>query len=100
MQSYPPTPYGPVYGPMPYTPAQAPPQMWDWRDYFVSCFVTRPYVELTNHQITAVVSGTVAYGAAALFRVRPFTARFLSPTFSLSPEICLTSSKTPVGNCI
>ncbi|KAL1951643.1 hypothetical protein VTO73DRAFT_792 [Trametes versicolor] len=52
MQSYPPTPYGPVYGPMPYTPAQAPPQMWDWRDYF----------------ITAVVSGTVAYGAAALFR--------------------------------
>ncbi|KAI0639763.1 peroxisomal membrane anchor protein conserved region-domain-containing protein [Trametes polyzona] len=52
VQAYSPTPYAPVYGPMPYTPAQAPPQQWDWRDYF----------------ITAVVSGTVAYGAAALFR--------------------------------
>ncbi|KAI0830672.1 peroxisomal membrane anchor protein conserved region-domain-containing protein [Trametes gibbosa] len=52
MQGYAPSPYGPVYGPMGYSPAQAPPQQWDWRDYF----------------ITAVVSGTVAYGAAALFR--------------------------------
>ncbi|KAI8980653.1 peroxisomal membrane anchor protein conserved region-domain-containing protein [Trametes punicea] len=51
-QPYPPSPYGPVYGPIPYTPAQPPPQQWDWRDYF----------------ITAVVSGTVAYGAVALFR--------------------------------
>ncbi|RPD82011.1 hypothetical protein L226DRAFT_475472 [Lentinus tigrinus ALCF2SS1-7] len=51
MQAYPPGAYGPAYGPMPYSPVQ-PPLQWDWRDYF----------------ITAVVSGTVAYGAAALFR--------------------------------
>ncbi|KAI0673497.1 peroxisomal membrane anchor protein conserved region-domain-containing protein [Trametes maxima] len=52
VQPYSPSPYGPVYGPMPYTPVQPPPQHWDWRDYF----------------ITAVVSGTIAYGAASLFR--------------------------------
>ncbi|KAI0330545.1 hypothetical protein GY45DRAFT_1323486 [Cubamyces sp. BRFM 1775] len=51
-QPYGPSPYGPVYGPMPYTPVQPPPQQWDWRDYF----------------ITAVVSGTVAYGAISLFK--------------------------------
>ncbi|KAH9944075.1 peroxisomal membrane anchor protein conserved region-domain-containing protein [Epithele typhae] len=51
MQGYQAT-YGPAYGPMPYTPVQPPPPQWDWRDYF----------------ITAVVSGTVAYGAASLFR--------------------------------
>ncbi|KAL0951092.1 hypothetical protein HGRIS_007830 [Hohenbuehelia grisea] len=47
-----PSPSLPVYGPSPY-PLVPPRQQWDWRDYF----------------ITAVVSGTVAYGAAALFRV-------------------------------
>ncbi|KAI0721269.1 hypothetical protein C8T65DRAFT_825844 [Cerioporus squamosus] len=52
VQAYPPSAYGPVYGPMPYSPVQPPSHQWDWRDYF----------------ITAVVSGTVAYGAAALFR--------------------------------
>ncbi|KAI0660437.1 peroxisomal membrane anchor protein conserved region-domain-containing protein [Cubamyces menziesii] len=51
-QPYAPSPYGPVYGPMPYTPVQPPPQQWDWRDYF----------------ITAVVSGTIAYGAISLFK--------------------------------
>ncbi|KAI0778544.1 peroxisomal membrane anchor protein conserved region-domain-containing protein [Trametes elegans] len=56
-QPYAPSLYGPVYGPMPYSAAQHPPQPWDWRDYF----------------ITAVVSGTVAYGAASLFR------KFVSP---------------------
>jgi peroxin-14 len=43
-------PYGPVYGPLPYVPQLNPP--WDWRDYF----------------ITAVVSGSLAYGAIALAR--------------------------------
>ncbi|KAI0756640.1 hypothetical protein C8Q80DRAFT_1340485 [Daedaleopsis nitida] len=52
MQTYPPGAYGPMYGPMPYSPVQPPPPQWDWRDYF----------------ITAVVSGTVAYGAVSLFR--------------------------------
>ncbi|KIP12435.1 hypothetical protein PHLGIDRAFT_27265 [Phlebiopsis gigantea 11061_1 CR5-6] len=42
--------YPPAYGPVQYT-AQ-PPHQWDWRDYF----------------ITAIVSGTVMYGAAALFK--------------------------------
>ncbi|KAL7285178.1 hypothetical protein ACG7TL_000271 [Trametes sanguinea] len=51
-QPYPPTQYGPVYGPIPYGPMPPQSQQWDWRDYF----------------ITAVVSGTVAYGAIALFR--------------------------------
>ncbi|KAH9082078.1 hypothetical protein EDB83DRAFT_2336353 [Lactarius deliciosus] len=42
--------YGPVYGPLPYvSPHHSP---WDWRDYF----------------ITAVVSGSLAYGAVALAR--------------------------------
>ncbi|KAH9982468.1 hypothetical protein BGW80DRAFT_1263445 [Lactifluus volemus] len=42
--------FGPVYGPLPYIPQQHPP--WDWRDYF----------------ITAVVSGSLAYGAIVLAR--------------------------------
>ncbi|OBZ79161.1 Peroxisomal membrane protein PER10 [Grifola frondosa] len=50
MQQYA-APYPPVYGPAPYG-TQPPPQPWDWRDYF----------------ITAVVTGSVAYGAASLFR--------------------------------
>ncbi|KAH9847355.1 peroxisomal membrane anchor protein conserved region-domain-containing protein [Lenzites betulinus] len=68
MQGYPPSPYGPVYGPMPYSPAQAPPQEWDWRDYF----------------ITAVVSGTIAYGAAALFR--KYVAPHLKPPSATAYE--------------
>jgi len=44
------SPYPSVYGPSPYGPL--PMHRWDWRDYF----------------ITAVVSGAVTYGAAALFR--------------------------------
>lgn len=51
-QAYGPSPYAPAYGPMSYNPVQPPPSQWDWRDYF----------------ITAVVSGTIAYGAVALFR--------------------------------
>ncbi|KAF9015230.1 hypothetical protein BDQ17DRAFT_1340702 [Cyathus striatus] len=43
-------PYPPAYGPPLYAPALQ--ERWDWRDYF----------------ITAVVSGSVAYGAAALFK--------------------------------
>ncbi|KAI0800904.1 hypothetical protein C8Q74DRAFT_1454470 [Fomes fomentarius] len=52
MQAYPPGAYGPVYGPMQYSPVQPSSTQWDWRDYF----------------ITAVVSGTIAYGAISLFR--------------------------------
>ncbi|KAI6005306.1 peroxisomal membrane anchor protein conserved region-domain-containing protein [Pisolithus orientalis] len=39
-----------LYGPSPYNALQ--PQPWDWRDYF----------------ITAVISGTVVYGAVSLFK--------------------------------
>ncbi|EPQ60750.1 hypothetical protein GLOTRDRAFT_113297 [Gloeophyllum trabeum ATCC 11539] len=42
----------PPYGPAPYPAYPGPASQWDWRDYF----------------ITAVVSGTIAYGAVALFR--------------------------------
>ncbi|KAI0307802.1 peroxisomal membrane anchor protein conserved region-domain-containing protein, partial [Multifurca ochricompacta] len=42
--------YNPMYGPLPYVPQHNP--QWDWRDYF----------------ITAVVSGSLAYGAIALAR--------------------------------
>ncbi|KIJ68369.1 hypothetical protein HYDPIDRAFT_165234 [Hydnomerulius pinastri MD-312] len=45
------SPY-PAYGPSSYPGMPPPPQQWDWRDYF----------------ITAVVSGTIAYGAMSLFR--------------------------------
>ena len=34
------TPYGPVYGPLPYVPQLNPP--WDWRDYFVRA-ATAPF---------------------------------------------------------
>ncbi|KAF8641043.1 hypothetical protein AX17_000687 [Amanita inopinata Kibby_2008] len=44
--------YGHSYGPVPYHLASAPPSRWDWRDYF----------------ITAVLSGSVAYGAMALYK--------------------------------
>ncbi|KAG2072724.1 hypothetical protein BDR04DRAFT_1096352 [Suillus decipiens] len=40
----------PTYGPAPYT--NHPSQQWDWRDYF----------------ITAVISGSVVYGAVSLFK--------------------------------
>jgi len=42
----------PAYGPSPYPVYPPPVPQWDWRDYF----------------ITVVVSGTIAYGAIALFR--------------------------------
>ncbi|KAJ7169956.1 hypothetical protein C8R46DRAFT_1349891 [Mycena filopes] len=44
--------YPPAYAQGPYQLIQPPPYRWDWRDYF----------------ITAVVSGTVTYGAVALFK--------------------------------
>ncbi|KAF7339405.1 GRIP domain-containing protein [Mycena sanguinolenta] len=44
--------YTPGYAPTPYPLIPPPPYRWDWRDYF----------------ITAVVSGTVTYGAVALFK--------------------------------
>ncbi|KAJ7786400.1 hypothetical protein B0H16DRAFT_1657710 [Mycena metata] len=44
--------YPPAYAQAPYQLIQSPPYRWDWRDYF----------------ITAVVSGTVTYGAVALFK--------------------------------
>ncbi|KAJ3546976.1 hypothetical protein NM688_g5452 [Phlebia brevispora] len=50
-QQYPPASYQPVYGAPPYT-TQPLPQPWDWRDYF----------------ITAVISGSIAFGAVSLFR--------------------------------
>ncbi|KAI0375364.1 hypothetical protein BV20DRAFT_960489 [Pilatotrama ljubarskyi] len=68
VQAYPPSPYGPVYGPMPYSQAQPPPYQWDWRDYF----------------ITAVVSGTIAYGAASLFR--KYVAPHLKPPSATAYE--------------
>ncbi|KAG6911909.1 hypothetical protein DXG01_000156 [Tephrocybe rancida] len=46
-------PYPQSYGASPYPPIGAPGgQRWDWRDYF----------------ITAVISGSIAYGAVALFK--------------------------------
>ncbi|KAJ6503473.1 hypothetical protein C8R47DRAFT_1316667 [Mycena vitilis] len=44
--------YAPAYTQAPYPLMPPPPYRWDWRDYF----------------ITAVVSGTVTYGAVALFK--------------------------------
>ncbi|KAJ7619105.1 hypothetical protein DFH06DRAFT_1482915 [Mycena polygramma] len=44
--------YAPAYTQAPYPLMSPPPYRWDWRDYF----------------ITAVVSGTVTYGAVALFK--------------------------------
>ncbi|KAJ6519903.1 hypothetical protein C8R45DRAFT_1048644 [Mycena sanguinolenta] len=44
--------YTPGYAQTPYPLIPPPPYRWDWRDYF----------------ITAVVSGTVTYGAVALFK--------------------------------
>ncbi|KAJ7706100.1 peroxisomal membrane anchor protein conserved region-domain-containing protein, partial [Mycena rosella] len=44
--------YAPAYVPNQYPLMPPPPYRWDWRDYF----------------ITAVVSGTVTYGAVALFK--------------------------------
>ncbi|KAK7463654.1 peroxisomal membrane protein pex14 [Stygiomarasmius scandens] len=46
----------PVYRP-PYNPYAQPPNTWDWRDYF----------------ITAIISGSVVYGAVSLFK------KYLSP---------------------
>ena len=60
--------YQSPYGPVTYTTAQ-PPHIWDWRDYFVSEHAARRYTPVKTPQITAVVSGTVVYGAVALFKV-------------------------------
>jgi len=62
--------YQPSYG-APF--ASAHPQTWDWRDYFVSS-TSHSRTNTCSHsrtQITAVVSGSVAYGAVALFKVGP-----------------------------
>ncbi|KAI0313732.1 peroxisomal membrane anchor protein conserved region-domain-containing protein [Amylostereum chailletii] len=47
-----PSSYGPAYAPPPYSMIAPPASQWDWRDYF----------------ITAVISGSLAYGATALAR--------------------------------
>lgn len=60
-------PYAPVYGPSPYMPPSQS-QQWDWRDYF----------------ITAVVSGSVAYGAMAL--ARKYLLPHLQPPTSTAYE--------------
>ncbi|THV04873.1 hypothetical protein K435DRAFT_648447 [Dendrothele bispora CBS 962.96] len=43
----------------PYNPYAQPPNTWDWRDYFV-CLILE--------FITAIVSGSVVYGAVSLFK--------------------------------
>ncbi|CDO76640.1 hypothetical protein BN946_scf184868.g54 [Trametes cinnabarina] len=67
-QPYLSTPYGPAYGPVPYAPVPNQTQQWDWRDYF----------------ITAVVSGTFAYGAVALFK--KYVAPHLKPPSATAYE--------------
>ncbi|KAG9314424.1 hypothetical protein JVU11DRAFT_5221 [Chiua virens] len=52
----------PVYGPAPYQ------QQWDWRDYFVRLAFSSLPPQVHPLQITAVLSGTVAYGAISLFK--------------------------------
>ncbi|KAI0067728.1 hypothetical protein BV25DRAFT_1834756 [Artomyces pyxidatus] len=60
--------YGPVYGPTPYMQVPPTSHQWDWRDYF----------------ITAVISGSVAYGAAAL--ARKYLIPHLKPPTSTAYE--------------
>lgn len=62
-------PYPQAYAPLGAYPSA--PQPWDWRDYFV-CLTDNSRPSIYLHwvvQITAVVSGSIAYGAAALARV-------------------------------
>ncbi|KAI6136699.1 hypothetical protein F5141DRAFT_1185604 [Pisolithus sp. B1] len=59
-------PYSVLYGPSPYNTLQ--PQPWDWRDYF----------------ITAVISGTVVYGAVSLFK--KYLAPHLKPPAATAYE--------------
>jgi peroxin-14 len=61
------TPYVPPYSSSSYV-GIAPSNQWDWRDYFVS-FATGRDVSLTPFQITAILTGTVAFGAVSLFQV-------------------------------
>ncbi|KAH9950472.1 hypothetical protein B0H21DRAFT_868888 [Amylocystis lapponica] len=63
-----PSAYPPGYGPSPYV-AQPPTGQWDWRDYF----------------ITAVVSGTVAFGAVSLFQ--KYVMPHLQPPSSTAYEV-------------
>ncbi|KAJ7492547.1 hypothetical protein FB451DRAFT_1078701 [Mycena latifolia] len=60
--------YTPAYAPNQYPLIPPPPYRWDWRDYF----------------ITAVVSGTVTYGAVALFK--KFLLPHLQPPTSTAYE--------------
>ncbi|EKM61178.1 uncharacterized protein PHACADRAFT_134491 [Phanerochaete carnosa HHB-10118-sp] len=62
--------YQPAYGSAPY--GAQPPQPWDWRDYFV------------RSHITAVVSGTIVYGAVALFK--KYVKPHLSPPSATAYE--------------
>ncbi|KAI6007350.1 peroxisomal membrane anchor protein conserved region-domain-containing protein [Pisolithus albus] len=61
-----PQPFSVLYGPSPYNTLQ--PQPWDWRDYF----------------ITAVISGTVVYGAVSLFK--KYLAPHLKPPAATAYE--------------
>lgn len=92
------SPY-PTYGPAPYP--SYPSQQWDWRDYFVRhltiLFVAR--VVTYSLQITAVISGSVVYGAVSLFKVNDLNnSVFLS--FTLALEIPSTTPHSSSSNCI
>lgn len=86
--------YPPAYGPVQYT-AQ-PPHQWDWRDYFVSAFVARSVENLTAGQITAIVSGTVMYGAVALFKASTNTANMIHLCIHGGTEIRQATSASAV----
>jgi hypothetical protein len=64
-----------TYNPTPYA-LGPPPSQWDWRDYFVRLGIRDMNINRCHTQITAVFSGTIAYGAAALFRVCHTISRF------------------------
>jgi peroxin-14 len=87
----------PVYGPSPYSEIPPPHQQWDWRDYFVR--PPHPLNCLTydrSAQITAVISGTITYGAVSLFKVT--LRRCLSLQLTLvTQKYMLPHLKPPTG---
>lgn len=93
-------PYAPVYGLQPFA-GQPLVQPWDWRDYFVSACAPVQILCANTPQITAVVSGSIAYVAASLFRVRyPATSIITCSLMFTGPEIRPPASSTAVRDCI
>ena len=100
VQAYPPGAYGPVYGPMPYSPVQPPPPQWDWRDYFVSIQIADFDVILTcvSDHCSGIRYGGIWCGIAFPSELVCITRRPVA--YLRTTEIRYATSSATFRNCV